>query len=121
MPIIAEMRIIDGYVWVRSPFPNIESGSAWWTPKEQQANYKEGWNDCLKERQTKLTKWSEESVERVAKTLFKQESKVADHNGGEVHLRWEMIGEVWRDQLLGDAKAALSVIAELSEIKGEGT
>lgn len=45
MPRIAEIKEIDGHIWVRADIPNLENGSAWWSPAEQEANYKEGYRD----------------------------------------------------------------------------
>ena len=45
MPRIAEVKEIDGHIWVRADITNMENGSAWWSPEEQEKNYREGYRD----------------------------------------------------------------------------
>lgn len=56
MPRIVEIKEIDGLLWVRADIGNLESGSAWWSPKEQEANYNEGYRDAAVEL-GKLIHW----------------------------------------------------------------
>ncbi len=48
MPKIAEIREIDGEVWVRvgkaGEFP---SGITLWTPEEEKKKYQDGWHDAV--------------------------------------------------------------------------
>lgn len=50
MPKIAEVKEIDGQLWVRADISSMENGSAWWSPDEQQREHKQsytmGFMDC---------------------------------------------------------------------------
>jgi len=50
MPKIAQIKEIDGHLWVRADIDNMENGSAWWSPKEQKEKYIEGWKDAIREQ-----------------------------------------------------------------------
>lgn len=45
MPKIAEIKEIDGQIWVRADISTLDNGSAWWSPDEQRKNYVDGYND----------------------------------------------------------------------------
>ncbi len=50
MPKIAEIKEIDGEIWVRTDISKLENGSAWWSPEEQELKYKEGFRDGYNQR-----------------------------------------------------------------------
>lgn len=54
MPKILEIKDMDGELWVRVGKPGeFESGIALWTPEEQQANFKSGYNMALYDLRSK--------------------------------------------------------------------
>lgn len=54
MPRIAEIREIEGEIWVRADIRKIENGSAWWSPNEQKAKYQEGFRDGYQHRDDEI-------------------------------------------------------------------
>lgn len=56
MPKIAQFSQHEGKLWVRADLDILENGSAWWSPDEQEDNYRSGYKDAIRE-QPRLINW----------------------------------------------------------------